>query len=319
MTLVSRDINRAIEFLNAEDVVAIPTETVYGLAGNIYSEKAVKKIFELKQRPFFNPLIVHLSGPDQLPHVVATVPQKAKVLAKRFWPGPLTLILQKKPEVPDLVTSGKDTVAVRVPNHPLTLELLRKLDFPLAAPSANPFGSISPTQSSHVANYFEGKLSMVLEGGACERGIESTIVGFEGEEPVLYRLGSITVEDISKEVGPIAVRNKKETAPEAPGMLARHYAPNTTTVVVEDIPGYVAEHSDLNIGLVLFQNTLEAPNIKAQEILSRQGNLEEAASRLYAVLHKLDKLGLDMIVAEKFPDTGMGKAINDRLHRATKK
>lgn len=319
MTLVSRDIDQAVEFLNAEDVVAIPTETVYGLAGNIYSEKAIKKIFELKQRPFFNPLIVHLSGPDQLPQVVGTVPQKAKVLAKRFWPGPLTLILQKKPEVPDLVTSGKETVAVRVPNHPVTLELLRKLDFPLAAPSANPFGSISPTQSSHVANYFEGKLSMVLEGGVCERGIESTILGFEGEEPVVYRLGSITVEDISKEVGPIAVRNKKETAPDAPGMLARHYAPNTTTVVVEDVPGFVAEHPDQNIGVVLFHNSLEAPNIKAQEVLSMKGNLEEAASRLYAVLHKLDKMGLDMIVAEKFPDTGMGKAINDRLQRATQK
>ena len=317
MTLVSRDINQAVELLNAEDVVAIPTETVYGLAGNIYSEKAVKKIFALKRRPFFNPLIVHLSDPDQLPNVVATVPEKARVLAERFWPGPLTLILPKKPGVPDLVTSGKDTVAVRVPNHPVTLELLRKLDFPLAAPSANPFGSISPTESSHVANYFEGRLSMVLEGGACKRGIESTIVGFEGDEPVLYRLGSITVEDISKEVGPIVVRNKKETVPEAPGMLARHYAPNTTTVVVEDVPGFIAALPDQKIGVVLFQNPMEAPNIKAQEILSRQGNLEEAASRLYAVLHKLDKLELDMIVAEKFPDTGMGKAINDRLHRAT--
>ena len=319
MTLVSKDINRAVDFLNAGDVVAIPTETVYGLAGNIYSEKAVKKIFELKQRPFFNPLIVHLSSLKELSKVVQSIPEKAQILAKRFWPGPLTLILEKRPEVPDLVTSGKNTVAVRVPNHPVTLELLRKLDFPLAAPSANPFGSISPTQSSHVANYFKGKLSMVLEGGACERGIESTIVGFVGEEPVLYRLGSITVEDISKEVGPIAIRNKKETAPEAPGMLTRHYAPNTTTVVVEDVPQFIAAHPDKHFGVLLFKNPLEAPNIKAQEILSRQGNLEEAASRLYAALHKLDQLGLDMIIAEKFPDKGMGKAINDRLQRATKK
>ncbi len=300
-------------------MVAIPTETVYGLAGNIYSEKAVKKIFSLKQRPFFNPLIVHLSSPDQLHKVVDSVPDKAKKLAERFWPGPLTLILKKKPEVPDLVTSGKDTVAVRVPNHPVALELLRKLDFPLAAPSANPFGSISPTQSSHVANYFQDKLSMVLEGGACEKGIESTIVGFEGDEPVLYRLGSITVEAISKEIGPIVVRNKKDAAPEAPGMLARHYAPNTTTVVVEDVPQFIAEHPGLKIGVLLFQNPLEARNIRAQEVLSRQGRLDEAASRLYAALHRLDELGLDMIVAEKFPNTGMGKAINDRLQRATKK
>ncbi len=319
MPLVSKDIDRAVAFLNAGDVVAIPTETVYGLAGNIYSEKAVKKIFSLKQRPFFNPLIVHLSSPDQLHKVVDSVPDKAKKLAERFWPGPLTLILKKKPEVPDLVTSGKDTVAVRVPNHPVALELLRKLDFPLAAPSANPFGSISPTQSSHVANYFQDKLSMVLEGGACEKGIESTIVGFEGDEPVLYRLGSITVEAISKEIGPIVVRNKKDAAPEAPGMLARHYAPNTTTVVVEDVPQFIAEHPGLKIGVLLFQNPLEARNIRAQEVLSRQGRLDEAASRLYAALHRLDELGLDMIVAEKFPNTGMGKAINDRLQRATKK
>ena len=214
MTLVSKDIARAIEFLNAEDVVAIPTETVYGLAGNIYSEKAVKKIFQLKQRPFFNPLIVHLSGPEQLSEVAAELPDKAKKLAESFWPGPLTLILKKKPRVPDLVTSGKETVAVRVPNHTVTLELLDNLDFPLAAPSANPFGSISPTASSHVANYFKEKLSMVLEGGTCEKGIESTIIGFDGEEPVLYRLGSITVEEIITAIGPIQLKTKKEEAPD---------------------------------------------------------------------------------------------------------
>lgn len=317
MTLVSDDIAQAAQLLIKEDVVAIPTETVYGLAGNIYSEKAVKKIFELKQRPFFNPLIVHLSGADQLAEVVAAVPEKARILAERFWPGPLTLILKKKPGVPDLVTSGKDTVAVRVPNHPVTLELLGKLDFPLAAPSANPFGSISPTESSHVANYFEGQLAMVLEGGACEKGIESTIVGFEGEEPVLYRLGSITMEDIMAVIGEIQLKNKKEVAPDAPGMLSRHYAPKTKTYVVDDLSKFIAERAEQKIGVLLFQNPMEASNIKAQEILSRQGSLEEAASRLYAALHKLDKQELDLIVAEKFPDIGMGKAINDRLHRAT--
>jgi L-threonylcarbamoyladenylate synthase len=319
MTIVSGNITLAVEFLNQEDVVAIPTETVYGLAGNIYSEKAVKKIFALKQRPFFNPLIVHLSGADQLPKVVESVPEKAKLLAEKFWPGPLTLILKKRPEVPDLVTSGKDTVAVRVPNHPVSLELLRKLDFPLAAPSANPFGSISPTQASHVANYFEGKLSMVLEGGACQRGIESTIVGFEDGNPVLYRLGSVTVEEISNLIGEIQVKNKKEAAPDAPGMLSRHYAPKTTTFVVEDVSKFILDFPDQRVGVLLFDNPIEAPNIKAQEILSRQGSLEEAASKLYAALHRLDKQELDMIVAERFPDHGMGKAINDRLQRATKK
>ena len=319
MTFLSNNIAKAVEFLEQEDVVAIPTETVYGLAGNIFSEKAVKKIFELKQRPFFNPLIVHLSGADQLHKVVEYVPEEAKLLAERFWPGPLTLILKKRPEVPDLVTSGKDTVAVRVPKHPVALELLGKLDFPLAAPSANPFGSISPTESSHVANYFNGKLSMVLEGGTCKRGIESTIVGFENGKAVLYRLGSITVEEITALIGEIQVKNKKEAAPNAPGMLSRHYAPQTTTLVVKDVYKFITDLPDQRIGVLLFQNALEAPNIKAQEILSRQGNLEEAASRLYAALHQLDKQGLDIIVAERFPDVGMGKAINDRLKRATQK
>lgn len=319
MTLVSSDITRAVEFLQQEDVVAIPTETVYGLAGNVFSEKAIKKIFALKQRPFFNPLIVHLSGAEQLPKVVESVPEKAKLLAEKFWPGPLTLILKKRPEIPDLVTSGKDTVAVRVPNHPVSLELLGKLDFPLAAPSANPFGSISPTESSHVANYFAGKLSMVLEGGPCERGIESTIVGFEDGNPVLYRLGSITVEDISNLIGEIQVKNKKEAAPDAPGMLSRHYAPQTTTYVVDDVAKFIMAFPEKRIGVLLFQNAVEASNIKAQQVLSRQGNLEEAASKLYAALHELDKQELDMIVAEQFPDQGMGKAINDRLQRATKK
>ncbi|NNK29985.1 MAG: threonylcarbamoyl-AMP synthase [Flavobacteriaceae bacterium] len=319
MTFVSSNISAAVEFLKQEDVVAIPTETVYGLAGNIFSEKAIKRIFELKQRPFFSPLIVHLSGADQLQKIVASVPEEAKLLAEKFWPGPLTLILKKRPEVPDLVTSGKDTVAVRVPNHPVSLELLSKLDFPLAAPSANPFGSISPTESSHVADYFNGKLSMVLEGGACERGIESTIVGFEEGKAVLYRLGSITVEEISGLIGEIQLKNKKEVAPDAPGMLSRHYAPQTTTVVVEDVSKYIADHPNERIGLLVFQNTVEAPNIRAQEILSRRGGLEEAASKLYAALHQLDKQELDIIVAERFPDVGMGKAINDRLQRATQK
>lgn len=319
MTFVSNNIAKAVEFLRQEDVVAIPTETVYGLAGNIYSEKAIKKIFKLKQRPFFNPLIVHLSGADQLHKVVESVPEEAKLLAERFWPGPLTLILKKRPEVPDLVTSGKDTVAVRVPKHPVALELLSKLDFPLAAPSANPFGSISPTESSHVANYFNGKLSMVLEGGSCKRGIESTIVGFENGNVVLYRLGSITVEEITDLIGEIQVKNKKEAAPDAPGMLSRHYAPQTTTLVVDDVSEFITDLPDQRIGVLLFQNTIEAPNISAQQILSRQGNLEEAASRLYAALHQLDKQELDLIVAERFPDVGMGKAINDRLKRATQK
>ena len=229
MTFISNDIAKAIEILNNEDVIAIPTETVYGLAGNIYSEKAIRKIFEVKQRPLFNPLIVHIHSTDQLEELVTDIPYNAKILAEKFWPGALTLLLKKKPSVPDLITAGKDTVAVRIPNHPITLQLLKELSFPLAAPSANPFNRISPTSAVHVERYFKHKIKMVLEGGACVNGIESTIIGFENNEPVLYRLGSIALEDIEAVIGSVRVHNKSENAPNAPGMLLKHYAPKTKT------------------------------------------------------------------------------------------
>ncbi|MBS9461168.1 threonylcarbamoyl-AMP synthase [Flagellimonas sp. 389] len=319
MTRIAKDISKAIEVLNAEDVVAIPTETVYGLAGNIYSEKAIKKIFELKRRPLFNPLIVHVDSIERMEEIVSHVPDKAKRLAKAFWPGSLTLILPKKDTVPDLVTAGKDTVAVRIPKHLVTLELLQRLDFPLAAPSANPFGSISPTSPLHVEYYFGDKLSMVLDGGDCENGIESTIIGFENGKPVLYRLGSIAMEDIINVIGEIEVKNKKENAPNAPGMLSRHYAPNTTTFLVDDVEAFISDKLDKKIGVLLFSKKMDNPNLAHQEVLSSSGSLKEATSKLYATLHKMDKLDLDMIVAERFPDKGLGKSINDRLERATKK
>lgn len=318
MTLVSNDIHKAVEILNREDLVAIPTETVYGLAGNIYSEKAIKSIFHMKQRPFFNPLIVHTYSLDQLNNFVEYVPEKAKMLAQAFWPGSLTMVMKKKDIIPDLITSGKDTVAVRIPNHPLTLQLLENLEFPLAAPSANPFGCISPTQPAHVKGYFDGKLSMILDGGECENGIESTIIGFEDNEPVLYRLGSIALEDIVAVVGDVNIKNKKEIAPDAPGMLERHYAPKTTTFLVENVDDFVQEHPNKKIGVICFSQEINIPEVTFFETLSPNGDLKEATSKLYATMHKLDRMNLDMIVAQKFPDYGLGKSINDRLSRATK-
>lgn len=319
MTLISKDIQKAVEILNSNELVSIPTETVYGLAGNIFSETAIKKIFEMKQRPLFNPLIVHLHDIHQLPTIVRHIPKKAQQLADAFWPGPLTLILPKQDTIPDLVTAGKDTVAVRIPNHKTTLALLKNLDFPLAAPSANPFGNISPTKAEHVRNYFEGKLAMVLDGGACKNGIESTIVGFVDEEPVVYRLGSIAREDLEAVVGPLQVKNKKEHAPDAPGMLSRHYAPETHTFLVENVRDFIAMHTDKNIGLLLFDTAIEDYHVKHQEVLSVKGDLKEATSKLYAALHYLDTLDLDMIVCQKFPNHDLGNSINDRLERATKR
>ena len=319
MTIVSSDISKAVDILNNEDLVAIPTETVYGLAGNIFSEKAIRKIFEMKQRPLFNPLIVHTDDKGQLSNFVRHIPEKAQILANHFWPGSLTMVLPKQPSVPDLITAGKDTVAVRIPNHPLILDLLSRLDFPLAAPSANTFGNISPTKPEHVKSYFDGQLSMVLDGGDCDNGIESTIIGFEGDEAVLYRLGSIALEEIEAVIGPVKVKNKKEVAPNAPGMLERHYAPETHTFLTNDIKAFVLEHPNKKIGILSFQNSHSDTTAEAVKVLSVTGDLKEAAANLYATLHQLDKMDLDIIVAEIFPDHDLGRSINDRLNRATKR
>ena len=319
MTQTSKDITQAATILKQEKLVAIPTETVYGLAGNIYSEKAIKAIFEMKNRPFFNPLIVHIHAMQQLDDLVEKVPEKARQLAQEFWPGPLTMVLKKKKNVPDLITAGKDTVAVRIPNHQTTLDLLRNLDFPLAAPSANPFGAISPTKAIHVASYFHDTLPMVLDGGDCVNGIESTIIGFEDELPILYRLGAISLESIEKAIGKLTIKNNKEIAPEAPGMLSKHYAPATTTYLENNITESIERFSKQRIGVLSFKNKLTHPMILAQEVLSEKGNLEEAASNLYAALHRLDNMNLDIIIAERLPDYELGKSINDRLNRATKK
>lgn len=319
MIQISTDTIKAKEILEREELVAIPTETVYGLAGNIYSEKAIKKIFETKKRPLFNPLIIHIESINKLDEIATEIPEKAKKLADAFWPGPLTLVLKKKESIPDLITAGKDTVAVRVPDHLLTLKLLESLDFPLAAPSANPFGSISPTTAKHVADYFPEDLDMVLDGGSCKNGIESTIIGFENNEAVLYRLGSLSVEDIKSVIGTIIVKNKNENAPEAPGMLSRHYAPNTKTILVTDINDEIQKYPNAKIGVLLFQNSISNHSNICQEVLSFSGDLKEATANLYAAMHRLDKQNLDLIIAEKFPKNDLGNSINDRLERATKK
>lgn len=318
MSIISSDVHKAAEILNNEEVVAIPTETVYGLAGNIYSQKAVRRIFDVKQRPLFNPLIVHISAKEKMLEIAQNIPDRALKLAEAFWPGSLTLLLDKNTSIPDIITAGKGTVAIRVPDHPIALELLQIIHFPLAAPSANPFGSISPTKASHVEAYFGHKISMILEGGVCRNGLESTIIGFENDVPIIYRLGAISVEEIEKVVGKTIVKNKKESSPNAPGMLERHYAPSTKTYLVEDAKAFIRSHKDKKIGLIVFSDTGVIDDNIQIETLSKSGDLKEAAAQLYQALHTLDTLPLDMIVAERFPDYGLGKTINDRLERATK-
>jgi L-threonylcarbamoyladenylate synthase len=312
---VSPNVAEAAELLSFGVPVAIPTETVYGLAANAFDEKAVSKIFELKNRPFFNPLIVHLHADHDLDEVAVDIPEIARVLAKRFWPGPLTLVLKRSGRIPDIVTAGKSTVALRVPDHPITQMLLERLNFPLAAPSANPFGSISPTRSSHVDLMFGPELKFILEGGSCTYGIESTIIGFEDDEPEIYRLGAISKEEIETVCGPLKLKNSA-AIPLAPGMLDRHYSPRTPAFLVGAPSEWIGQLSACKVAYLLFSEPLEGVDDQHQYILSHQRIEKTAMRHLYAALHDLDSKNYDIIICERFPESNIGQSINDRLTRA---
>lgn len=314
---MTKQILKAAQLLQQGHVVAIPTETVYGLAANAFDEKAIQKIYQIKERPLYNPLIVHIKSIDYLDKIASNIPPIAIELAKRFWPGPLTLVLSKKDIIPNIVTSGKNTVGVRMPAHDLTLKLLHEIDFPLAAPSANPFGYISPTSSLHVKQQLGDKIPMILEGGPCEKGIESTIIGFENGKPILYRVGAISQDAIEDFIGEkISSKTKSVATPEAPGMLSKHYSPKTKFIVSTDIAKSIKEHQDKKIGLLLFQKQNFIESNVFCEILSNTSDINEAARNLYAAMHVLDAGKFDIIIAEEFPNTGLGISINDRLCRA---
>lgn len=315
MAVSGKDIQKAIEILQQDGLVAIPTETVYGLAANALRDEAVVRIFEVKNRPSFDPLIVHVDSIEQAEEMVLNVPAKAKDLADRFWPGPLTLLLRKQAIIPDIVTSGLNTVAIRIPDHPLTLDLLHSLGFPLAAPSANPFGYVSPTSVKHVNDQLGDKIPYILDGGDCHVGIESTIIGFTNEEPEIYRLGGIPVEDIESVVGKVRVRNHSSSRPEAPGLLESHYAP-AKKVKLKNISDLGSNSDPGRIGLIRFKEIDTAVPERNQIILSRDGDLIEAAKNLFSALRKMDEMDVHYVIAESLPEIGLGRAINDRLRRA---
>lgn len=318
-TQIGPDLTPAIALLNSSEVVAIPTETVYGLAGNAFSDEAIRKIYAIKNRPLHNPLIVHVSEVSRIAEIAFDIPELAWQLLERFSPGPLTLLLPKKPIISDLVTAGLSRVAIRIPAHPLALELLRNLDFPLAAPSANPFGYISPTTPEHVLKQLGEKIAYILDGGVCDKGIESTVVGFEDGRPIIHRLGAISEEDIRSVAENAVVRDKESAAPASPGMLPYHYSPATRLVFTDDAEELLSRYEPNDVGLVAF--TQYWPDIPEQNqiILSRKGDLDEAARNLYSALHALDAMNLKLIVAEPLPERGLGRAINDRLRRAAAK
>jgi L-threonylcarbamoyladenylate synthase len=316
-TLTGTDINLAAELLTKGELVSIPTETVYGLAANALSEDAVLKIYQVKQRPQFNPLIVHAASWEKAQLFISDVPHKANLLAETFWPGPLTLLLNKKDNVPDLVTAGSNRVAIRVPNHALTIELLHQLDFPVAAPSANPSGYVSPTTAEHVLQNLNGKIPYILDGGPCSVGVESTIVGWnEDEEPEVYRLGGVTVEAIEATLGQkVKIKKSISENPDAPGQLKSHYATHTPLHmgVMEEM---LRRFEDERIVLINFSTYHPDLPKEQQLILSSSGTMEEAAKNLFKILREADALKADILLAEPLPQKGLGAAINDRLERA---
>jgi L-threonylcarbamoyladenylate synthase len=313
MAEVGKDINKAKFLLERGELVAIPTETVYGLAANALNPDAVIRIFEAKNRPQFDPLIIHVPSLENARRYVAGIPGKGEALAKAFWPGPLTLLLEKKEIVPDLVTAGLPTVGIRCPDHPLTRALLDVIDFPLAAPSANPFGYISPTTPQHVQEQLGDKLGYILDGGPCQVGLESTIVGFDNDGGIVYRSGGLKIEDIEKIIGKVRLQIVSSANPQTPGQLHSHYAPKKR-LYVGNIEALMLQHASEQAGILSFQKDRNSP---FQYILSPSGNIEEAARNFFAGLRILDALPVQIILAEYVPEGGLGKAINDRLRRAS--
>ena len=315
MAEIGKDISRAKYFLEKEQLVAIPTETVYGLAANALNPIAVAKIFEAKERPTFDPLIVHTYSLQELQKFATDIHPALLKLAKTFWPGPLTLLLPKKDIIPNLVTSGLDRVGVRIPNHTLTLQLLSKLTFPLAAPSANPFGYISPTTADHVQKQLGTKISYILDGGSCEVGLESTIVGEENGDIIIYRLGGLSIDDIEAVIGKVSVQLNQSSNPKAPGQLKSHYSPKKT-LYIGNLNELQTKYLEKKIGALVFGNHIKLEQVAEIKNLSLTKNYQEAAVNLFLFLRELDEADVDVIITDLLPEQGLGLAINDRLRRA---
>ena len=336
---ISNDVSLAADILRSGGLVAFGTETVYGLGANALDEHTVARVFEAKNRPHFDPLIVHIADWEWLDRLADELSPAAKLLADAFWPGPLTMVLPKKDIVPDLVTSGLPSVAIRMPSHPQALELLTKVDLPIAAPSANPFGKISPTTAQHVFDNLGDRIDLILDGGPCDVGVESTVVLMTGDRPAILRHGGVTQEQLEQIVGPVDVRcsavndetgngdshpgpgesvQNASSGAVAPGMLAQHYSPTTPLALASDI---TAESlSGKRIGLLCLSKSSNVgdkfPEHVLVETLSDDGDLRTAAAGFFAALRRLDSSELDIILAESFPNEGLGRALNDRLRRA---
>ncbi len=311
-TLIGTDIYYAAKLLAQGEAVAIPTETVYGLGCNAFDYNAVKNVFNVKGRPKNNPLIVHCYDINTVGNIAAEVPDLAYKLFERFSPGPMSIILPKVNHIPDIITAGNETVAIRIPSHPTTRQLLAMLPFPVAAPSANKFMSVSPTSALHVYKQLNGLIPYILDGGESDNGIESTVVKIEHDVIKVLRQGSITIEELQEINERVAIAEPNQKS-ESPGLFKKHYSPNTLVVLSTD---NTIDIDYKNAALLTFGEDQESHKYKVVINLSPTGNMKEAAKNLYKYLYDLDALNLKCIVAKLLPETGLGMAINDKLKRA---
>ncbi len=314
MIKIGNDINLAKKILDKNGLVAIPTETVYGLAGNATNKEAVNKIYLIKKRPFEDPLICHTNSLEKILNYTKNIPETAIKLADYFWPGPMTLIFEKKNIIPDITTSNLSTVGFRIPNNSITLELLHQLDYPLAAPSANIFGYISPTETKHITQNFKSGIDYILDGGKCNLGIESTIIGFHNNIPVIHRLGSLIIEDIKKKVGEVEIVSSDS---KFPGSFKNHYTPNKD-LFLGDVEKLFEKYKNKKIGILCFDKYYDFVDKKNQIILSKKSSLIEASKNLYSSLYKLDNMkNVDVILSSLLEENMIGRSINNRLIKSS--
>jgi len=312
-----KKIKLAAELLRKGGLVAFPTETVYGLGADALNPHAIAKIFEVKNRPRFDPLIVHINSLTEIRQLCLKADERAKKLMKRFWPGPLTFILPKSSRVPDIVTAGLSNIAVRMPSHPVALELIKEAGIPIAAPSANPFGYLSPTTAEHVKEQIGEKVDLILDGGRCPIGVESTVIDLTEPEPFLLRSGGLPLEEIEQVIGKIKISHINPERPCSPGQMPRHYSPRTPIRIIKDKKFKIP--AGKRVGLLAFNSINEEIPYEWVEVLSSQGDLREAAANFFSCLHRLDGAGLDIILAEPIVEVGLGRAIMDRLRRSSTK
>ena len=307
-------VSEAARLLKDGEVVAIPTETVYGLAGNAFEPKALAKIFAAKERPTFDPLIVHIADIAQLTDIAKDIPDSAYRLAEAYWPGPMTIILPKKDCIPDLCTSALPSVAIRFPSHPVAQAIIKESGLPLAAPSANLFKHVSPTTAEHVAAQLADRIAGIVDGGPCSVGVESSIISLVGE-PTVMRPGAITPEMFKAILGDVKIKESTSKPGQpmlAPGQCDTHYRPQVPLYYGEVPAGYTLPEHTVRIAF----GSQQGP-IPATVNLSESGNMVEATSKLYAFMHDLDDPKYDLILVDPIPNTGVGMALNDRLKRAS--